>query len=117
VLELERNYDTMSNMKDYMMWLDDKGIAKWDTVIGELIIPEGTNIYAEELMELYEQDAVWRGDDVPPHFHDPDDDDMLDDEDDGLLDDDDLGDSYINPQHLPHDSAAQYHLDFIGELL
>ena len=20
----------MSNMKDYMMWLDDKGIAEWD---------------------------------------------------------------------------------------
>ena len=35
----------MSNMKDYMMWLDNRGIAEWDTSIGELIIPNGINVY------------------------------------------------------------------------
>jgi len=49
----------MSNMKDYMMWLDDRGIAKWDTAIGELIIPEGTNAYSPELVDEYQNDGTW----------------------------------------------------------
>jgi hypothetical protein len=84
----------MSNMKDYMMWLDDKGIAKWDNTLGELIIPKGTNIYAEELMEWYHDDAAWHR----PHGpHDDDDEAAVndDEEDDGFLDDDDLGDFYM----------------------
>ena len=51
----------MSNMKDYMMWLDDRGIAKWDTSIGELIIPNGTNVYSPELVDEYKDDAKWHG--------------------------------------------------------
>tara|TARA_Y100000034_G_scaffold53037_1_gene65130 strand:+ start:788 stop:1108 length:321 start_codon:yes stop_codon:yes gene_type:complete len=49
----------MSNMKDYMMWLDDRSIAKWDAVIGELIIPEGTNVYSPELVNEYQNDDAW----------------------------------------------------------
>ena len=76
----------MSNMKDYAMWLDDKGIAVWDDSIGELIIPEGVNVYADEFVQEYSQDANW-------HHIDPDDDDYLieddDEEMDVMFDDDD----------------------------
>ena len=76
----------MSNMKDYMMWLDDKGIAKWDTVIGELCIPNGINVYTNELIEEYQHDAEW-------HCPDDDDDMIEDDEEDEFPEDDnDLGD-------------------------
>ena len=75
----------MSNMKDYMMWLDDRGVANWDNSIGELIIPEGVNIYADDLVQEYSRDANW-------HHSDPDDEDLIEDEDedlDVLYDDDD----------------------------
>ena len=49
----------MSHMKDFMMWLDDRGIAKWDAVIGELIMPAGTNLITSELMDEYRNDAKW----------------------------------------------------------
>mgnify|MGYP003971105739 FL=1 len=51
----------MSNMKDYAMWLDDRRIAKWDTAIGELIIPAHTDVNSPELVEAYQNDAVWHG--------------------------------------------------------
>ena len=120
----------MSNMKDYAMWLDDQEIAKWDTVIGELIIPEGVNVFTEELLEQYHNDAVWRGHPPtePPTTptptyeipHDPEDNEVIiedDDEDDGFLDDDELGDSWQLPDHLPYETATDYHLDLIGELI
>lgn len=92
----------MSNMKDYMMWLDDRGIATWSNEIGELIIPEGVNIYAPELVEQYKNEG-W----------DPvelDDDDMIvDDEDDLIVDD---GDEEEENSHGFHAISA-YH----GELM
>ena len=51
----------MSTMKDYMMWLDDRGIATYSNEIGELIVPEGTNIYAPELVDDYKDDDKWHG--------------------------------------------------------
>ena len=77
----------MSTMKDYMMWLDDKGIAKWDNTLGELIIPNDVSVYTNELIEQYKNDAKW---------HCPNDDDLNedddDDEDEFFEDDNDLGD-------------------------
>ena len=69
----------MSNMKDYAMWLDDRGIAVWDDSIGELIIPEGVNVYTDELVQEYSRDAEW-------HHIEPDEDD---EEMDVMFDDDD----------------------------
>ena len=69
----------MSNMKDYMMWLDDQGIATWDSSLGELIIPEGVNIYAPELVDRYKVSAEW---------HDPDDDELDEIEEEKLIIDD-----------------------------
>ena len=92
MLEIERNYDTMSNMKDYMMWLEDRSLIEWDTVIHEPIIPEGTDIYETELVDEYHNDAKWHGhptDGSPIHD---------DDGDDDFLDDDELGDSI--PIHM-----------------
>ena len=77
----------MSTMKDYMMWLDDRGIAKWDTVIGEFIVPEGIDIYKYSLIVEYENDANWR----KPTIELDEDDFIIEDEeleiDDGDLDD------------------------------
>ena len=74
----------MSHMKDYAMWLDDRRIAKWDTAIGELIIPRGTDVNAPELVEAYNNDAVW---------HDCETDDENEEEDEWPLDGADMGDS------------------------
>ena len=73
----------MSHMKDFMMWLDDRGIAKWDAVIGELIIPEGTNLLFSELLDEYHNDAKW---------HDCETDDE-NEEDEWPIDGADMGDS------------------------
>ena len=74
----------MSNMNDFTMWLDDQGIATWDNELGELIIPEGIDIY--EYVEDFKQDAKW-------HEGIGDDDDKIeDDPEDDFLDDDELGD-------------------------
>ena len=82
----------MSNMKDYMMWLDDRGVANWDNSIGELIIPERTDVYAPELVDEYHNDGKWHDTD----YELDDDEDMIEDDNDdnGLMDDDDLGDYY-----------------------
>ena len=81
----------MSNMKDYMMWLDDRGVANWDNSMGELIIPEGTNIYAPELVDEYKSDRDW-------HRVEIDDDDfIIDDEEELIIDDGDLDDCAWTP--------------------
>ena len=81
----------MSNMKDYMMWLDDRGIATWDNEIGELIVPEGTIIWTYELKDQYDNDAKWHGVEL-------DDDDCIVDEDEELIiDDGDLDDCAWSP--------------------
>ena len=81
----------MSNMKDYMMWLDDKAIATWDTSIGELIIPEGTNIYAPELVDEYKDDEKRRDVELD------DDDYIIDDEEELIIDDGDMDDCAWTP--------------------
>ena len=79
----------MSNMKDYMMWLDSNGIATYDTTIGELIVPDSVDIYETELVERYKNDANWHR----PGLDDDDKEDLIEDEDDdAILDDDELGD-------------------------
>jgi hypothetical protein len=106
MLEMQRKYDIMSNMKDYMMWLDDKGIATWDNVLGELIVPDEVDIYEDTLLDRYKNDAVWNGLDVPGIDTDEDD-YVIDDDDDDRdyeLDDDELGD-------------IQLKVDTIGSLL
>jgi hypothetical protein len=93
MLEIERNYDIMSNMKDYMMWLDDRGIAKWASVStdSELIIPEGVDIYDEKLVNEYHNDGKWHR---PELDGDDEREDMIEDEEDESDDlyDDDAGD-------------------------
>jgi len=78
----------MSNMNDYMMWLDDRGIATWDNTIGELIVPEGTIIWTYELKDQYDNDAKW---------HDDPDDIELDDieEEELIIDDGDYDPSEV----------------------
>ena len=110
----------MSTMKDYMMWLDNNGIATRDNVIGELCIPNGINVYTNELIEQYQNDAEW---------HCPDDDMIEDDdeEDEFLEDDNDLGDlcawspeeHWIAPDGgLTADAVLYLHdLDSKGELI
>jgi len=81
-------------MKDYMMWLDDQGVATWDRVLGELIVPDEVDIYDDVLVDRYKNDAVWNGLDVPGIDTDEDD-YVIDDDDDDRdyeLDDDELGD-------------------------
>ena len=76
----------MSNMKDFMMWLDDRGIATWDNTIGELIVPDG--IDTMEYVEDYRNDAKW---------HDDPDDIELDDieEEELIIDDGDYDPSEV----------------------
>ena len=83
----------MSNMKDYMMWLDDHGVANWDNTIGELIIPEGLDIYSPELVDEYQADEDWR------HPQSDDDDFILDEDEDEelIIDDGDLDDCVYSP--------------------
>ena len=81
----------MSNMKDYMMWLDTRGIATWDNTLGELLNPMGVNLYAQHLTEAYDNDAKWHGVEL-------DDDDYIIDEDEPLIiDDGDMDDCAYTP--------------------
>ena len=82
----------MSTMKDYMMWLDDRGIATWNNEIGELIVPEGTNIYAPSLVDDYKDDSKWHGVEVD------DDDYIIEDEEELLIDDGDMDDCAYTPE-------------------
>jgi hypothetical protein len=81
----------MSAMKDYMMWLDDKGIATWSNELGELIVPVGTNIYAPELVDEYKEDEKWRGVELD------DDDYIIDEEEELQIDDGDMDDCAWSP--------------------
>ena len=75
----------MSNMKDYAMWLDDKGHARWDNSIGELVTIGDNDLYSDELVEDYRTDKVWHG---------IEDDDLIEDEpEEELEDEDEAGDS------------------------
>ena len=85
----------MSNMKDYMMWLDDRGIATWDNTINELIVPKGTDTM--EYVEEYRNDSKWH--DEP----EPDDDELDDIEEEELIIDDgdfDPNEVAISPNEL-----------------
>ena len=81
MIDIERNYDTMSNMKDYAMWLDDRGIATWDNSIGELVIPYGVDIHDASTVDEYKSDTEW-------HNEEPDDDEILSEEEEELIIDD-----------------------------
>jgi hypothetical protein len=83
----------MSNMKDYMMWLDDNGVANWDTDINELIIPEDIDIYAPELVDEYRNDASWHS----PTTKTDDDDFIIDEDEELIIDDGDLDDCVWTP--------------------
>jgi len=78
----------MSTMKDYMMWLDDRGIANWDDAIGELIVPSGVNVYSPELVDEYRNAAPVEIDD---------DDCIIEDEEELIIDDGDLDDCAWSP--------------------
>jgi len=90
MLEIERNYDTMSNMENYMMWLADQGVITLDNGV-EPVIPAGVDPYANDLVDLYQNDAKWHGIDVDV---DDEDDDMLEEIEDDSDEyyDDDAGD-------------------------
>lgn len=77
----------MSNMNDYMMWLDDRGIATWDNTLGELIVPEGVNVYTNAVVDEYKADKKWHQPEVDE------DDYIIEDEEEDLLNDEELGDS------------------------
>jgi hypothetical protein len=110
----------MSNMKDYMMWLDDRGIATWNNEIGELIVPQGTDIYATTTVDVYNNDAKWHGVELDE------DDYIIDDEEDLIIDDGDADDctptiyeQWFNPDGGLTGGAYNflYTLDSQGELV
>ena len=113
----------MSNMKDYMMWLNDRGIATWSNEIDELIVPEGTNIYAPKLVDDYKDDAQWHNG-APVEIDD--DDNIIEDEEELIIDDGDLDDCAYTPEQywfLPDGGLTGdaynflYTLDSQGELI
>jgi len=87
----------MSNMKNYMMWLIDTEVATWDNTLGELIVPEGTNIYADELVTKYQNDADWHFPCGDPTIKTDDDDFIIDDEEELTIDDGDMDDCAYTP--------------------
>jgi hypothetical protein len=114
----------MSAMKDYAMWLDDRGIAIWCNRIDELIIPQGTDIYESKLVDVYKDDAKWHNED------EDDDEDIIEedeDEEEDFLDDDELGDCidwspeeyWTSPDGVLTDKANEmlYTQDSKGELV
>jgi len=112
----------MSNMKDYIMWLDDRGVANWDNSIGELIIPEGHDIYAPELVDEYRDDESWHS----PTVKTDDEDFIIDDDEELIIDDGDLDDCVWSPDEfwftedggLTGDAQNFLHeLDIQGELV
>ena len=88
----------MSAMKDYMMWLDDRGIATWSNEIGELIVPQGTDIYADELVTQYQNDAGWHAPCGDPTTKTDDDDYIMDEEEELIIDDGDMDDCAYTPE-------------------
>ena len=88
----------MSNMKDYAMWLDDRGIATWCTAIGELIIPSGINVYESSIVTEYKNDADWHHAEPDESVLTDEDDFIIEDDDDGvIIDDGDLDDCAYTP--------------------
>ena len=89
----------MSNMKDYMMWLNARELATWSKIIDEfdeLINPEGLmNIYAPELVDDYKNDAQWHNG-GPVELDD--DDYIIEDEEELIIDDGDLDDCAWSPE-------------------
>ena len=77
----------MSNMNDYMMWLDNKGYALWDDVLGELVNTGDWDLYCDEMVDDYKTDKEWHQPEVDE------DDYIIEDEDEDLLNDEELGDS------------------------
>lgn len=90
----------MSNMKDFMMWLDDRGTATWDNTMGELIIPDEVDIYDENLVAEYQNDAKWHR----PVEDDDEREDMIEDDDDDsddfVEDDNEIGDEVDLDQQM-----------------
>jgi len=84
----------MSNMKDYAMWLDDRGIAVWDNNIGELVIPSGINVYTPALVSKYKNDKKWQGVELD------DDDCIIEEEEELIIDDGDLDDCAWTPDDV-----------------
>ena len=110
----------MSNMKDYMMWLDDRGIATWDNTLGELLNPMRVNLYASHLTEAYNNDAKWHGVELD------DEDCIIDDVEELIIDDGDMDDCawtpddyWFNPDGGLTGGAYNflYKLDSQGELV
>jgi hypothetical protein len=89
---MQRNYDTMVIMKDYMMWLVDRGhINEGDDIIAD---PHPNDaVYAPILVDAYKDDAKWHGVDTGIDEDDIIDDDEDDDETGIVIDDDELGDN------------------------
>lgn len=99
-------------MKDYMMWLDSRGVAKWSNSIGELIVPHATNIYSQKLVDEYKDDETWHSN-IPDidcqwnpmcnAYNQPtiklDDDDyiIIDEDEEVIIDDGDLDDCAWSP--------------------
>ncbi len=86
----------MSNMKDYAMWLDNKGYALWDDVIGELVNTGDWDLHCDEMVQDYKTDKEWHspcGDPtIKTHDESDDDEQQEEDEEDDFLNDDELGD-------------------------
>ena len=87
----------MSNMKDYMMWLDDNNVAKWDMTIGELIIPDGVDVYDAETVARYNADSKWHGVERKTEIELDDDDFIIEDEEELIIDDGDMDDCAYSP--------------------
>tara|TARA_Y100000310_G_scaffold329753_1_gene400182 strand:+ start:524 stop:892 length:369 start_codon:yes stop_codon:yes gene_type:complete len=122
-------------MKNYMMWLIDTEVATWDNTLGELIVPEGTNIYADELVTKYQNDTDWHSPwlghlrvllMVHPTIKIDDDDFIIDDEEELIIDDGDLDDCAYTPEEYWFTESGGltgdaynflYNADIQGELI
>ena len=96
----------MNNMKDYMMWLVDRGFATAEDLLNGQRTLGDRDLYGEECMSEYQEDSDWHTAQWSKgHPKTDEDGDLIDDDDeDGFLDDDDLGD-------------IQLKVDTIGSLL
>jgi len=74
-------------MKDYAMWLDNKGFALWDDVIGELVNTGDWDLHCDEMVQDYKTDKEWH------HPNEDEEEDIIEEDDEeDFLDDDELGD-------------------------
>jgi len=116
----------MSNMKNYMMWLIDTEVATWDNTLGELIVPEGTNIYADELVTKYQNDTDWHSPCGDPTIKIDDDDFIVDDDEELIIDDGNMDDCAYTPEEYWFTESGGltgdaynflYNADIQGELI